>query len=71
MKALDKITTVAFWVVACSIAVLVAGDALRRAYLFNQPWLAVGAIVLCIVAAFGARQCRRAIRQPAKTRNAV
>jgi hypothetical protein len=64
MKIQDKVTTVAFWLLACTVAVLMAGDAFRQAFTADRPWMFVAGLVLCVAAALGARECRRAIRKP-------
>jgi hypothetical protein len=61
MTAGDKIATLLFWIVAASIAVIVAGDNLRIGFLFLKPWRIGAALLLCVVAAFGVRECVRSV----------
>ena len=63
MKLLDKVATVAFWIVASLLAIMAAGDAFRIGVTGERPWLIVGAIVVCVVAAFGVRECLRFVRR--------
>jgi ABC-type proline/glycine betaine transport system permease subunit len=63
MKLPDKITTVAFWVVASGLAIIAAGDAIRIGVTRQRPWLVVGAVIVCVVAAFGVRECLRSIKR--------
>jgi hypothetical protein len=63
MKIQDKVTTVAFWIVACTVAVLMAGDAFLQAFTKDRPLLIIGGLVLCIAAGLGANECRKAIRR--------
>ena len=63
MKIQDKVTTVAFWIVACTVAVLMAGDAFLQAFTKDRPLMFVAGLVLCVLAALGANECRNAIRK--------
>lgn len=71
MRTRDKISSAIFWVVASLAAIIVAGDALRIGYLKDRPWLIVGGLVLCCIAAYGVHECRKSIRGDGRNGNAV
>jgi hypothetical protein len=67
----DKVATVIFWVVAGIIALIVAGDNFRIGVLQLNPWRIGAGLLLCIVAAFGARECARSIKRARRGNDAI
>jgi hypothetical protein len=71
MKTGDKVATVLFWIVAGALAVIVAGDNFRIGVEYFKPWRIVAGLALCIVAAFGVRECANSIKRAKPTNDAV
>jgi hypothetical protein len=58
----NKIATVAFWVVATCAAAIFAWYNVRIDVARANPWLFFAALVLCVAAGFGVRECIRAVQ---------
>ena len=57
-----KIATVAFWVVTICLAAIVAWYIVRVDVARANLWLFFAALCLCVVAAFGVRECIRIVK---------
>ena len=60
MKGASRIATVAFWLVAIGLAGFVAWHNLRADVARDNPLMFGASVFLCVVAAFGVRECIRA-----------